>query len=95
MKIQDVPNSEELRYAFQILSSEVKSFIVYAGSDEEKADWIQSFEPYAAKSLDFSLPIWLPDTSTDKCLSCDKSFSFINRKHHCRLYILLLNLQVF
>ena len=29
--------------------------------------------------------IWVSDDKVDKCHNCDISFSFINRRHHCRL----------
>ena len=29
--------------------------------------------------------IWISDDKVDKCHKCDIHFSFINRRHHCRL----------
>ena len=29
--------------------------------------------------------IWISDDKVDKCHKCDINFSFINRRHHCRL----------
>lgn len=83
--VQNLDNFEDLRYAFKVLSSEIKSFVVFAQSNEEKEGWLQEFAKYTPKNLNFSLPVWLPDTSTNNCLLCNKSFSLINRRHHCRL----------
>lgn len=32
-----------------------------------------------------SSPLWLPDNSTEICTSCASPFTFLNRRHHCRL----------
>jgi len=29
-------------------------------------------------------PVWVPDTASNQCQECDKPFSFIVRRHHCR-----------
>ena len=27
---------------------------------------------------------WIPDAFADNCMSCDKQFGFLTRRHHCR-----------
>ena len=29
-------------------------------------------------------PVWMPDETSDECLSCRSSFTVLRRKHHCR-----------
>ena len=29
-------------------------------------------------------PVWVPDTASDRCQACDRKFSLIVRRHHCR-----------
>ena len=29
--------------------------------------------------------IWIPNQKVDNCFNCNTKFSFLNRKHHCRL----------
>lgn len=33
----------------------------------------------------YSAPVWIPDAKASRCMSCQGAFSWIRRKHHCRL----------
>jgi hypothetical protein len=33
----------------------------------------------------FAAPIWMPDSSSTRCLQCHAEFSVWRRRHHCRL----------
>ncbi|KAG9300246.1 hypothetical protein G9A89_011319 [Geosiphon pyriformis] len=32
----------------------------------------------------YHAPVWVPDTTTDRCMNCSDEFSLFRRKHHCR-----------
>ncbi|CAG8434947.1 7701_t:CDS:10 [Ambispora gerdemannii] len=32
----------------------------------------------------YHAPVWVPDTSTDRCMNCSDEFTIFRRKHHCR-----------
>ncbi|PWN43121.1 hypothetical protein IE81DRAFT_329781 [Ceraceosorus guamensis] len=34
---------------------------------------------------DYNAPVWVPDSSADKCIVCAEAFGMWRRKHHCRL----------
>ena len=36
-------------------------------------------------ALQFTAPIWMPDSSASSCLVCATQFNAVLRKHHCRL----------
>tara|TARA_R110002050_G_scaffold3853_1_gene19806 strand:+ start:220 stop:1215 length:996 start_codon:yes stop_codon:yes gene_type:complete len=97
LKVKDVEDSDTMKYknAFVIRSSQ-KSFVVYAETPEDKQKWITRVEKTIEKvnsntatkqieeASDYEAPVWIPDDASPKCLLCQKDFTFINRRHHCR-----------
>ena len=84
--------------AFEILGAE-KSFVVIASSTEERNEWMETIKSTkdalsAASSVstraassdaaDVIAPIWVSDGKVDGCAVCQASFTFFNRRHHCR-----------
>jgi hypothetical protein len=47
-RVQSVEDSATVKNAFQILTTEEKSFTVYVDSPEEKAAWLQDFSKVAS-----------------------------------------------
>jgi hypothetical protein len=80
------------QFRFQIVSS-TKSFVVYSDNAVDKQAWLtdlnkcielcrQSSTAHDSKSA--VRPIWQQDHESNNCRLCDNSFSFLNRRHHCR-----------
>jgi hypothetical protein len=42
------------------------------------------------QSQNSAKPIWLSDNTSPNCLVCKHSFSFLNRRHHCRKWFVFL-----
>jgi len=89
VKINNVEDTPQVQFAFQITSPQ-KSFTVYARSIEEKQSWMQEILN-AIKTLQTNkpnskelAPVWVPDNDAKQCMRCEKNFSLINRRHHCR-----------
>jgi len=89
VKINNLEDTSQVQFAFQI-SSPQKSFTVYGRSPEEKLSWMQDINN-AIKTLQTNklnakelAPVWVPDNDAKQCMRCEKSFSIINRRHHCR-----------
>ncbi len=80
--MKDKEDSSTVKNAFQIITSEEKSFTVYAETPEEKDAWLKDFTSLANKSkeLDVSAPVWIPDAEAKKCMLCQKSFTVVNRR---------------
>jgi len=101
VRLKDLPDNEgrKLYHAFQI-SSESKSFIVYAATPEEKKEWLDAITKSMAcldqraktfqnstkkgKRLSTMAPVWVPDSEAKTCTVCGGKFTFTNRRHHCR-----------
>ncbi|EPZ32793.1 hypothetical protein O9G_000868 [Rozella allomycis CSF55] len=80
--ISDVPNSSG--YSFKIMTP-YKSFIVSAESAAIKEKWALNFRKIEKnRHITKLAPIWMADSTTDKCVLCNKTFTLIWRRHHCR-----------
>eukprot|EP01130_Rhizamoeba_saxonica_P008545 TRINITY_DN345_c0_g1_i4.p1 TRINITY_DN345_c0_g1~~TRINITY_DN345_c0_g1_i4.p1 ORF type:complete len:522 (-),score=74.89 TRINITY_DN345_c0_g1_i4:2325-3890(-) len=87
----DVPNSIKF-------SGPSKSFIVFSNSAEEKEEWLimigtaidqhhnslGSLQRKSSRSHGSIAPLWIPDKEASNCMQCNRKFSMIQRKHHCR-----------
>ncbi|KAH3764512.1 protein piccolo [Pelomyxa schiedti] len=94
--IKTVADTSKIKYALQILGKQ-KSFIVCAKDSQEKEAWINDIT-VAKQSLAHSTnpgndgncisnedaPIWVPDYTSEMCMSCNARFTLILRRHHCR-----------
>jgi FYVE/RhoGEF/PH domain-containing protein 5/6 len=100
LRIQDIPDTDEYKNAFQIGSLK-KSFVVWAETVNEKVDWLLDITNAAAelKRKNETLrrarqtstvteadeaPVWQPDSAAKACTLCPQEFSLLNRRHHCR-----------
>jgi len=69
-----------------------KSFAVYAATPGERKEWMHHTEKCIKDRLTSSgkaaasdhAAVWVPDTDAPKCMRCEKQFTVINRRHHCR-----------
>eukprot|EP01117_Protostelium_nocturnum_P006600 TRINITY_DN2376_c0_g1_i1.p1 TRINITY_DN2376_c0_g1~~TRINITY_DN2376_c0_g1_i1.p1 ORF type:complete len:623 (+),score=229.58 TRINITY_DN2376_c0_g1_i1:195-1871(+) len=85
MQIKDMEDTETQKNAFQIITTEDKSFTVFAETPEEKAKWIKHLTKLTSSTnLEETAPVWLPDSTTKKCMLCPKTFNVVQRRHHCR-----------
>jgi hypothetical protein len=84
--IKDLPDDQNLVYAFQILST-TKSFTVYAETWNDKKNWLLALKKTIQEfsTSTFTAPVWIPDDSFDTCMNCEEEFTLIRRRHHCRL----------
>ena len=86
------------KHRFQLVNS-VKSFEVYSEDPAEKEVWMKDLEAVKSEFVNnkisrgqaegsdaFVAPVWQSDHSAKNCLLCDNSFSFFNRRHHCRFW---------
>jgi hypothetical protein len=69
-----------------------KSFRANCPSAEVKRQLLEAFEKVLqfAKISRYSLemrgfaPVWIPDDQAPQCMCCDRKFTVIHRRHHCR-----------
>ncbi|ELP83845.1 Rho/RAC guanine nucleotide exchange factor, putative [Entamoeba invadens IP1] len=80
-------------YSFKIKNNK-KSFTVICGSKREMKGWYDEIEKYSDEERRESgseseegilRPVWIPDNETKCCLICHDPFTFVNRRHHCRM----------
>eukprot|EP00456_Euglypha_rotunda_P009066 TRINITY_DN11926_c0_g1_i1.p1 TRINITY_DN11926_c0_g1~~TRINITY_DN11926_c0_g1_i1.p1 ORF type:complete len:218 (-),score=8.73 TRINITY_DN11926_c0_g1_i1:78-641(-) len=89
LKEVEVTNRSQEKNAIQI-SAPQKSFIVCAEDAKEKEEWLQEFGKSIQavtgdkKGTKEFAPLWKPDTDAHHCTLCQKEFTLLNRRHHCR-----------
>jgi FYVE zinc finger len=63
-----------------------KAFADAVGAFEERKEIIAAAKQNAQGLLyDLRLVSWRPDDSTQSCTACAGAFTFLNRRHHCRV----------
>jgi hypothetical protein len=90
--VKDVPDSKAadgslMANGFQVIGTD-KSFTVLCATPEEKRAWISDLAQRCGsghgETGETSAPVWVPDTHTTNCMTCDVKFTTFNRRHHCR-----------
>ena len=96
VKLTDYQDRDAIKNGIMIESKEC-SFIAYAKSAEEKAEWMKVLREQIDKH-EFKLtpeeeeiertvsvrPIFITDDDSPKCALCGMEFTFVKRRHHCR-----------
>ncbi|CAL6116418.1 FYVE_zinc finger domain-containing protein [Hexamita inflata] len=70
-----------------------KSFILDCASQQDRDEWLNLInqqidklkDNVMQKSLVKAAPIWDQDHANPNCILCNDKFTFLNRRHHCRL----------
>eukprot|EP01084_Bolivina_argentea_P003793 7151_1 len=91
--IQDIPfHNKYSDRAFEIHSS-IKSFIVHCDEYEQKNKWLINIRKVISDVIrlqgktqqrELAAPLMVPDDWSENCMICEKPFTFVNRRHHCR-----------
>jgi len=97
--LKDKIPTADIPYAFDIIS-EGKSFTVVCQTELEKDIWMKDLQIQLAGGRDdcvkvqetgqtnvdddIGAPVWIPDDNAPKCQMCNKTFTFVIRRHHCR-----------
>lgn len=90
--INDVPDQKVFKNSIDFLTID-KSFRANMKSAEDKqklleaAMHVQSFYYQSYLNIDLGkfAPVWIPDDLVSECQICNTKFTFINRRHHCRV----------
>jgi len=83
--VKSLEDSSTLKNAFQVITTEEKSFTVYVETSVEKQEWLKNLEELTGPhDLLQSAPVWVPDSTTKHCLLCQRVFNMVQRRHHCR-----------
>jgi hypothetical protein len=98
--VRDLPDDPKRNQtnAMQV-SSEKKSFVVFAQTPQEKSLWLSDLNKTLDKfeesgrtvkndsrqrRLSNLAPVWVPDSEARTCTICGIKFTITNRRHHCR-----------
>jgi hypothetical protein len=90
--VKDVPDSKGadgalMANGFQVIGTD-KSFTVLCATPDEKRAWIEDLAKRCGhghgEQGETAAPVWVPDTHTVNCMTCDVKFTTFNRRHHCR-----------
>ena len=95
--IQDVPHHDKYSDRSFEMHSSIKSFIVHCSEYKIKKQWMDDLrtvikdrvrlQPGKTQERELAAPLMVPDDWSDECQmkDCDTKFTFVNRRHHCRL----------
>eukprot|EP01119_Soliformovum_irregulare_P017382 TRINITY_DN5156_c0_g1_i4.p1 TRINITY_DN5156_c0_g1~~TRINITY_DN5156_c0_g1_i4.p1 ORF type:complete len:668 (-),score=201.77 TRINITY_DN5156_c0_g1_i4:275-2278(-) len=85
-RVKSIDDTDDMKNAFQILTTEEKSFTVFVETPEEKKNWLKDFEVLVGTDQMVTIaPVWQTDASAKQCFICHKGFNAVLlRKHHCR-----------
>ncbi|KAJ6251135.1 faciogenital dysplasia protein [Anaeramoeba flamelloides] len=94
--IEDLKDNEALKNAFKIISKKT-SFTICLPTPTLKKQWYEkinvTINNYMKNLKTLSLsqkrdlkkaPVWVPDSLAINCGLCNKAFSMLKRRHHCR-----------
>ena len=88
----------KVKYAFQIVSQQ-KSFMVSASTEKLKQQWMATISKAATSASDkqkqrrgsgtrevagMAAAVWAADGTQNQCNFCNKQFTVVRRRHHCR-----------
>lgn len=88
-RVKDLEDTSTQINAFQIITTEEKSFTVIAPDEASKDGWLRALR-HQTEDLDDSMddqevaPVWLPDKDAKQCMICTSKFTTFSRRHHCR-----------
>ncbi|KAI0984132.1 hypothetical protein GJ496_004282 [Pomphorhynchus laevis] len=95
--VESILDTGDVQNAFNVFSPK-KSFTLMAISQREKQDWITHLEKcimycnggflpqLGSEEVDPNVraPVWIRDNSATGCMCCNKKFTVVIRRHHCR-----------
>ena len=85
-RVKDLEDTTTQKNAFQIITTEEKSFTVIANDVDTKLAWFKAIQKQTEhdENMDEAAPVWLPDKDAKQCMICSIKFTTFNRRHHCR-----------
>ncbi|EAY20877.1 FYVE zinc finger family protein [Trichomonas vaginalis G3] len=91
-QIVDVPDQNVFKNSVDILTTD-KSFRGNMKSSSDKEKLMEAvrnlhsfyYPIYSTIDNDKFAPVWIPDDLVTNCQICNSKFTFINRRHHCRV----------
>jgi len=92
--IQAVRNSVDPNASnpFNVITKKT-SFMLCAKTEKEKDEWMSALQRVikgnisdtsSPQRIGLVAPVWIPDHGVSMCMNCERSFTPILRRHHCR-----------